>query len=645
MNRKWLKENAFFCILLLLAAFLRLAPLDIYQFSHDELSALSRTVFSTLAQEIKFGVQYTDTHPLLIQVFLFYWVKLGGFSEAWVKLPFLLCGIGSVWAIYRFTKQWFGMQAALYAQLIAAASFIFVLYSSYVRMYAPGVLFSVLLLHYLFNILFAPKPARRHFILFGLFCLLCAFNNHLNALFAFTAALAGLLLLPKKAIVPYLLTCLGVVICYLPHLPITLTQLQTGGLGTQDNGWLPPPKATVLFDFLKVLFGTGIIGLCVWIAALLVVIAHLAVRRQVSKKQLLLLVLFLLNYGIIHLYSVFRSPVLQYSVLLFAAPCLLVFIASFHELLQRRLFYGLSVCIVLALSGEVLVVKDWMGSSFNQSYETMVRQCVYESKLSGSRSVTGVFAAEPFFIDLYNKKYNLPLSYNLSSSPEFADARSTRAYFKSLPASIEKLVLGDATPRLVALAQEQFPYITSHRQGYFYNVLTLSRGSRWLGWDTTNHAPVNTWLLTGPGLLKPETPAKPVNGTYTLDSTMGEFPFACKAPYASLHMKEGQWLMAEVAFEADTASLSPDDLLCFSINMSDSTKNYFTAAHFAEFMQPGASVNKLYLQLFSGSDTDVWNKSGDFACFVWKKPQSQIRLKSAVLKQIDYNPSKWRLWE
>lgn len=641
MNRKWLKENAFFCILLLLAAFLRLAPLGIYEFSHDELSALSRTVFGSLGQEIRFGVQYTDTHPFLIQVFLFYWVKLGGFSEIWVKLPFLLCGIASVWAVYRFTSKWFGLQAALYAQLIAGASFIFVLYSTYARMYAPGVLFSILLLHHLFNILFAPKPARRDFILFGLFCLLCAFNNHLNALFAFTASLAGLFLLRKKNTLPYLLTCLGVVICYLPHLPITLTQLQTGGLGTQDNGWLPPPKATVLFDFLKALFGTGTIGACVLGAALLVVIAQLAVRRQVSQKQALLLVLFLLNYGIIHLYSVFRSPVLQYSVLLFSAPCLLVFIASFHNLLQRRLFYGLSACIAAALIFEDVAVKQSLGDVHRQSYETMVQECLYEANGHGDATVSGVFAAEPFFIDLYKKKYGIPLPYKLSSSPEIANARSARAYFESLPASTEKLVLGDVTPQLVALAREQFPYITGHKQGYFYNVLTLSKdGLKPAADDALIHA----YPLTGPGLFKPETPAKPFNGAYLLDSTMGEFPFACKAPYAAMGLKEGQWLMAEVEFEADTARLSSDDMLCFSVNTADSAKNFFTAAHFADFVT-GKGSQKLYLQLFSGSDTGAWNKSGDFACFVWKKPGSQIRIKSAVLKQIDYNPSKWALWK
>lgn len=643
MKYKWLKENAFFCILLLLAVFLRLGPLDIYQFSHDELSALSRTVYLNFGQEMRFGVQYTDTHPFLIQAFLYYWVKLGGFSETWVKLPFLLCGIASVWAVYRFTKTWFGLQPALYAQLIMGLSFIFVLYSSYARMYAPGLLFSVLLLHYLFNILFAPKPARRNFILFGLFCLLCAFNNHLNALFAFTAALAGLLLLPKKAIVPYLLTCLGVVICYLPHLPITLTQLQTGGLGTQDNGWLPPPKATVLFDFLKVLFGTGTVGLCVLASALLVVIAHLAVRRQVSKKQLLLLVLFLLNYGIIYLYSVFRSPILQYSVLLFSAPCLIVFIASFHDLLQRRLFYGLSGCIVAVLLYEGIVVKQSLGDVHRHSYETMVREYLYQANDHGDATVAGLFAAEPYFIGLYEQKYHTHLSYRLSSSAQFANAQNARAYFKSLPPYKQHLVLGDVSPVLIALAKECFPAVTSHRQGNFYNVLTLGRDQHK---SLADDALIETYFPTEqPALFKPETPAKPVNGTYTLDSTMGEFPFACKAPYASLHMKEGQWLMAEVEFEADTAGLSPDDMLCFSINTADSTKNYFTAAHFAEFMQPGASVHKLYLQLFSGSDTDAWNKSGNFACFVWKKPQSQIRLKSAVLKQIDYNPSKWMLWE
>lgn len=599
------KQHSVFLVIFLVGILLRFLPLGQYQLSHDELSALSRTIFPNLSQEIIYGAQYTDTHPILVQVFLFYWIKLAGSSEIAIKLPFLLCGIASTWVIYRFTLKWFGLQAAIYATLITSVSFIFVLYSTYARMYAPGVLLSVGVIYYLFNIVFGHRPTTRDYICFGLLCLLCGFNNHLNALFALTCGLAGLLLIRRQQWLPYLVTNLAVVICYLPHLPITLTQLQTGGLGTADNGWLPPPNNTVLFDFLKTLFGTGYVGLCILVVSLLVVITGLVPGSRLSKKQVLLVVLFLANYGIIHLYSIVRSPVLQYSVLLFSAPCLVVGFASFFGRLSKQVFYGLTVVMLAGLLLQDLMVKQGLDDVHRQGFEMMARETLREVEQYGDQAVTALYTAEPYFIRYYEAKFQHRLPYKLTSDNMPADVPRMRAYFRQLPPTVNHFVLGDVSPLMVELTRERFPVITRHQQGYFYNVLTLSADKH--ARPAADDALLNTWdLFRSLGSFRCDTRVKPLDGVYRLDSTGEEFPLAYRTRFSDLGLRGGQWLLAEVTFEAGGPQRLEHDMLCFSVNMPDSSRHCFTAAKFADFMT-GQGRQKLYLQLFCGSDTPLWS--------------------------------------
>ena len=186
---------------------------------------------------------------------------------------------------------------------------------------------------------------------------------------------------------PYIITCVAVVVAYLPHLPITLTQLQLGGLGVADNGWLPPPKPGVLVDFMKVLFGTGKAGLAVLMLAAVAILFSFRSKMRISAQQWLLLGLFVVNYLIVHLYSVYKSPILQYSVLLFPGTCLIWFMASFFSPLPKTLYYlFLSVSLVLLLF-QGIVNKHELHEAHGQAYEIMVQQSLYQGNDHGDAAV------------------------------------------------------------------------------------------------------------------------------------------------------------------------------------------------------------------------------------------------------------------
>src|SRR6185369_13813811 len=101
--------------------------------------------------------------------------------------------------------------------------------------------FSLGLLYYFFEIAFSGSKRIKLYFLFGLFALLAALNQHMNALFAVTIYLSGLFFLSKENNKKYLLTGLFIVIAYLPHLPITLWQLGMAGIGPEQGGWLDKP--------------------------------------------------------------------------------------------------------------------------------------------------------------------------------------------------------------------------------------------------------------------------------------------------------------------------------------------------------------------------------------------------------------------
>ena len=51
------------------------------------LSALARLRYNNLIAFVKYGVK-NDYHPMGVQIFLYYWVKIFGKSEASVRLAF-----------------------------------------------------------------------------------------------------------------------------------------------------------------------------------------------------------------------------------------------------------------------------------------------------------------------------------------------------------------------------------------------------------------------------------------------------------------------------------------------------------------------------------------------------------------------------
>ena len=126
-------DNIILLIIIVVSAVLRLWDLGSVPFMHDEFSALQRTGFDNLHDLIREGVMLGDSHPAGVQVLLYFMVKLFGWNAFWLKLPFALMGIASVYLTYIVARQWFGKNVGLVSAAFVSVSELFLFYSQLAR--------------------------------------------------------------------------------------------------------------------------------------------------------------------------------------------------------------------------------------------------------------------------------------------------------------------------------------------------------------------------------------------------------------------------------------------------------------------------------------------------------------------------------
>ena len=329
-------------VIMLVAAMLRLWKLGQVPFMHDEFSALLRTRFDNFHDFIQQGVM-PDSHPIGVQLFLWGWVKLFGWSEFWVKLPFALMGIGSVYLIYLIGRQWFNRKVGLFSAAFFAVSQFTVFYSQLARPYAAGLFFVLLMAWFWHKVVFGTKTTTREYVCFALSAWACSLMQYFSIAQAGLIFLTGLFFLPKERRKAYWLSGIAAVVLFAPTLPIFYQQLfVSGSIGC----WLAAPKSTFLTDFLQYtmnysqlfMFATGII-----------ILLPLILGKRNKQRQPLRwagIAWFVIIFAIAFIYSLKREPILQHSTLIFSYP--FVIIVAF-SLFKSRTLSSWQTALVVAV--------------------------------------------------------------------------------------------------------------------------------------------------------------------------------------------------------------------------------------------------------------------------------------------------------
>ena len=311
-------------VITILGFALRLHGLSSESITADEASALFRLKFPSFPAMIEGGVR-PDGHPAFTQVFLWFWTKCFGWSEFSIRIPFALFGTASIWLSGIIGRKWFSNSTGL-ATAIGIAFLQFpLMYSQLARPYAPGLFFTLLAVYFLSRFINENSTHKRDIIGFAFAAALAAYSHYFSLLTTTLIAFVGLFFVAKKMRLKYLLACAMAVLLFLPHLSITLSQIEIGGIGG-PNGWLGKPTPAFLLDHLRFAFD-GSRGL-MFISFIVCCLSFVVFYKRPDKFQLLALLIWILPMVIGYVYSIEKNPVLQNSVLLFGFPFLLMFLFS-----------------------------------------------------------------------------------------------------------------------------------------------------------------------------------------------------------------------------------------------------------------------------------------------------------------------------
>lgn len=442
-------------------------------FTHDELSALSRLKFDSFGELIEKGVKI-DGHPAGVQVFLFYWTKLVGTSEILVKIPFLIAGMLSIFLVFKIGKLWFKLHIGLLSAAFIACLQYFIFYSQIARPYVSGLFFTLALVYFWTKYLF-KKPNQKGFLnfdivnisLYVLFGTLAAYNHHFSLLFLMMVGISGLFFLEKENRNKYIFANGLILILYLPHLPITFYQLfELKGIG----GWLSPPEYDFIWNYIKYIF--NFVHFPIWFIISMLYLVILGIKRNEFKIDIqnpfryLALIWFLLPLLIGFIYSIVVSPVLQFSVLIFSSPYLLILICSFIST-NKYDEIAMLVGTILFIGFITLKDREHYKIAYNQPYETMFETA---QKLA-NKNTSLVLNAKPYLFDYYEEKHDFDLIYT-----NFSNFNNPIEFKKFLQKqTTDSIYLGKMPRKFYLIAKQFYPKLSKEEKGFTYENYILTK--------------------------------------------------------------------------------------------------------------------------------------------------------------------------
>lgn len=338
---------------------------------HDEFSALFRARFDNFSDLIEHGVK-VDGHPPLVQLYYYFMVNNVGESPWVLKLPFTVMGVASVYLLYRITKEEFSETAALISSSILCVSELGIMYSHLARPYASGLFF---VLVFYWQLLKISKDNRdKYYINSSLFVIsgtLAAYNHHFSLLAIAIIGIMGVFTIQKSHRFKHILLCAIIAFTYLPNLPVFFAQLKLGGIGQ----WLSPPDIYFLPDFVGFILNYNVLFyLTIGILMFLSIIVFRE-RDKSFKTALKHLTIFFSALVIGIIYSIKINPVLQFSVLIFFVPFLIIPITA----LIRELPFKFNMIIVFGILSigtfSLISTRGYYQYNYTSPYLSILSDC------------------------------------------------------------------------------------------------------------------------------------------------------------------------------------------------------------------------------------------------------------------------------
>lgn len=472
--RKYLGiDHILLLVIVIAGTVLRFYNFSELPYSFDEFSALFRTRFDNFRDLIYFGVKTTDTHPAGVQVFMYYWVKVFGESEVFVKFPFIVFGILSIIWGYKVATKWFNPTVGLFTALFLSVLQYPITYSQFARPYVSGLFLCLLMVWYWTMLVFhSEKKPIRNVIGFALSAALCAYNHHFSLLLVGLVGISGLFFIKKKCLIKYLITCALIFALYTPHLSIFFTQLGRGGV----EDWLSKPEPNFILDYFQYIlhFSYGLIG----ITCILIFLGFLFLSKEIkqtNKFRLLALLWFTIIFLVGYFYSVYVNALLQYSVLLFTFPFLVIFVFSFYKDLKPVY----KIIIVLAFMAMSIYTLIYERNHYEIQYKSAYKEILVESdKINakyGKKNVTTIIRLPQNIKEYYLQKLEID-GENYYDIDSLGDFKQFRKFLSSQ--SSEYLIMGWSSISRIEyklIAEEFYPFVIAKQNWFKGNLFVYSR--------------------------------------------------------------------------------------------------------------------------------------------------------------------------
>ncbi|MCA1753025.1 MAG: glycosyltransferase family 39 protein, partial [Flavobacteriales bacterium] len=204
---------------------------------------------------------------------------------------------------------------------------------------------------YWYRCVFDERPKLGAHIWLAVLLSLSVYNHYFSGLLGILIWISGLLFAGRLHKVYYFGSGILAFILFLPHLSVSLTQLEHKGVGS----WLRPPAPDFLWEWFMSLINYSTAAL-VLVAALIAWKTREFARNKQdggSRLALLFLTWFAVSYAIGHAYSLMVDPLLHHGALLFASPffCLglAYFLAPRPPILAKAAAYGIAAILTFSL--------------------------------------------------------------------------------------------------------------------------------------------------------------------------------------------------------------------------------------------------------------------------------------------------------
>lgn len=457
-------------VILIFATLFRTYQLFDIPLMNDELSALHRLQFQHLSELINKGI-IPDGHPAFTQIFLYYYTKFGGINQpAFIKLPFILAGLFTIYVTYKLLKKLFDEKVAIIVCVFMSTSQFFIMHSQTARPYAFALLFTVCFVWFLIN---------NKIISTGVFLWLSASTHYIAALTCVVTL--GLMFVLDASFRKQIVTISALAfLLYLPEWPIFIAQIKTGGVGT----WLGKPTPSFLFSFVYYLSNYSI---CLFVLILFGVywlFFDAGLNRKMNKQTVFVGGIFIGTFLVAYFYSILRNPVLQYPVLLFSSPFLLAFCFNWVNKLPNNIFLLLLISLFGVQSYALILQRKHYEVFYHQGYSHTV-DFITKHTWQGTPLILN--GNQPFYFDYYfkRKQYGPTILHTRIDSLNFI-------VFEKLIKEVKEDTLAVAhgfylPHEYVAIAQKYFPTIVAQSHQAFSDVYVLTNNANMHGHSSSSH--------------------------------------------------------------------------------------------------------------------------------------------------------------